>query len=279
VPAWIGLASIVLVVNTFFTYAGIEVNAVHVDELRDPGREYPKAMFLATLVDLALFILPTLAISWVIPTRQISLTAGVMQAFDSLLRLFDLAFAVPVVAVALAVGALARMMAWLDGPAAARYRSRCAQAIADCRVPVAALEGNAVDLVAVELELVYGLSGRPDSVLAQRRHRQSSAVISAQQGEDSRRIVSLDASRFGQLVRRGGGSVAHQQISLVVRLRQVRIAGVGRTVRAPWSECHPLAGHLELDGVGPQLPARAAATRDDESPRLAYALPKGGPSA
>ena len=39
-PAWNGLASIVLVVNSFFTYAGIEVNAVHVDELRNPGREY-----------------------------------------------------------------------------------------------------------------------------------------------------------------------------------------------------------------------------------------------
>jgi amino acid transporter len=116
-PAWSGLASIVLVVNSFFTYAGIEVNAVHVDELRDPGREYPKAMLLATVVVLAVFILPTLAISWLIPTHRISLTAGVMQAFDTLLRHFDLAFAVPVVAVALAVGALAGMVAWLDGPA------------------------------------------------------------------------------------------------------------------------------------------------------------------
>ena len=116
-PAWSGLASIVLVVNSFFTYAGIEVNAVHVGQLRDPGREYPKAMLVATVVVLAVFILPTLAISWVVPTHQISLTAGVMQAFDSVLRHFDLAFAVPVVAIALAVGALAGMMAWLDGPA------------------------------------------------------------------------------------------------------------------------------------------------------------------
>jgi amino acid transporter len=116
-PEWSGLASIVLVVNSFFTYAGIEVNAVHVDELRDPGREYPRAMFLATAIVLAVFILPTLAISSVIPTHRISLTAGVMQAFDSLLHHFDLGFAVPVVAVALAVGALAGMMAWLDGPA------------------------------------------------------------------------------------------------------------------------------------------------------------------
>jgi glutamate:GABA antiporter len=115
-PAWNGLASIVLVVNSFFTYAGIEVNAVHVDELRDPGRDYPKSIFFAMALVLAVFILPTLAIAWVVPEHQISLTSGVMQAFNSLLTHFGLPFAVPLIAVALAVGALAGMMAWLDGP-------------------------------------------------------------------------------------------------------------------------------------------------------------------
>jgi amino acid transporter len=115
-PAWHGLASIVLVVNSFFTYAGVEVNAVHVDELRNPGRDYPKSIFLATALVLAVFILPTLAISWVIPAHQISFTAGVMQAFDALLTHFGGAFAVPLIAIALAIGALAGMISWLDGP-------------------------------------------------------------------------------------------------------------------------------------------------------------------
>ena len=65
---------------------------------------------------LAIFIFPTLAIAWVIPSAHISLTAGVMQAFNSLLTHFGLSFAVPIVAIALAVGALAGMIAWLDGP-------------------------------------------------------------------------------------------------------------------------------------------------------------------
>ena len=115
-PAWTGLGSIVLIVNSFFTYAGVEVNAVHVDELRNPGREYPKSIFLAIALVLAVFILPTLAISWVIPAHQISFTAGVMQAFNSLLMHFGVAFGVPLIAIALAVGALAGMISWLDGP-------------------------------------------------------------------------------------------------------------------------------------------------------------------
>jgi amino acid transporter len=115
-PPWHGLPSIVLVVNSFFTYAGVEINAVHVDELRDPGREYPRSIFLAMGLVLAVFVFPTLAIAWVIPEHQISLTAGVMQAFNRLFTHFGLSFAVPLIAVALAVGALAGMIAWLDGP-------------------------------------------------------------------------------------------------------------------------------------------------------------------
>jgi glutamate:GABA antiporter len=115
-PAWQGIASIVLVVNSFFTYAGVEVNAVHIDELRNPSRDYPKSIFLAMGLCLAVFIFPTLAISWVVPSHQISFTAGVMQAFNRLLTHFGLGFGVPVIAIALAAGAVAGMLAWLDGP-------------------------------------------------------------------------------------------------------------------------------------------------------------------
>jgi glutamate:GABA antiporter len=115
-PAWHGLASIVLVVGSFFTYAGAEVNAVHVDELRNPGRDYQKSIFLAVALVLVVFIFSTLAISWVVPSSQISLTVGVMQAFNNLLTHFGAGFAVPLIAIALAVGALAGMWTWLDGP-------------------------------------------------------------------------------------------------------------------------------------------------------------------
>jgi amino acid transporter len=58
---------------------------------------------------LAVYIGPTLAISSVVPAHQIS-------AFDSLFTHFGIGFAVPLIAIALAVGVLAGMMSWLDGP-------------------------------------------------------------------------------------------------------------------------------------------------------------------
>ncbi|GAB17454.1 putative amino acid transporter [Gordonia effusa NBRC 100432] len=46
-PAWTGIVSIVLIVSNFGAYSGMEMNAVHVNELEKPERQFPRAMFLA----------------------------------------------------------------------------------------------------------------------------------------------------------------------------------------------------------------------------------------
>jgi glutamate:GABA antiporter len=115
-PPWHGLTGIVLIVNAFFTYAGVEVNAVHVDDLRDPSREFPKAILLAVILILFIFIPPTLAISIAVPSGHISLTAGVMQAFRNLLDHFSLSFLEPVIAIGLVVASVSGLLDWLAGP-------------------------------------------------------------------------------------------------------------------------------------------------------------------
>jgi glutamate:GABA antiporter len=115
-PPWHGLTSVVLIVNSFFLYAGVEVNAVHVDELRDAPREFPKATLLAVVLILLVFIFPTLAISVAVPASHISFTAGVMQAFKSLLDHFGLSLLTPIIAVGLVVASLSGLLDWLTGP-------------------------------------------------------------------------------------------------------------------------------------------------------------------
>jgi len=115
-PPWHGLTSIVLIVNSFFLYAGVEVNAVHVDELRDAPREFPRATLLAVVLILFVFILPTLAIAIAVPASHISFTAGVMQAFKSLLDHFGLNVLTPIIAIGLAVASLSGLLDWLTGP-------------------------------------------------------------------------------------------------------------------------------------------------------------------
>ncbi|GAA2314360.1 APC family permease [Streptomyces kunmingensis] len=115
-PQWAGLASLVLIVNNFLSYSGMEMNAVHVSSLKDPAREYPRSMFLAMGLVLLIFILPALAISWVVPGNQLSLTAGVMQAFDAFFSHFHVGWLTPIAAVMLVAAALGGMLTWLAGP-------------------------------------------------------------------------------------------------------------------------------------------------------------------
>jgi glutamate:GABA antiporter len=111
-----GLASIVLIVNSFFTYAGVEVNAVHVDELHDAPKEFPRAILVAVILILLVFIFPTLAISVAVPSAHISLTAGVMQAFRFLLDHFGLGVLLPIVGLGLVVASVSGLLDWMTGP-------------------------------------------------------------------------------------------------------------------------------------------------------------------
>ncbi|MBB5118672.1 amino acid:proton antiporter [Streptomyces eurocidicus] len=115
-PPWTGLASLVLIVNNFLSYAGMEMNGVHVSSLREPGKQFPRSVFAATGLVLLIFILPALAISWVMPGEDLSLTAGVMQAFQGFFDHFHVGWLTKVVGVLLVAAALGGMLAWLAGP-------------------------------------------------------------------------------------------------------------------------------------------------------------------
>lgn len=115
-PAWAGLASLVLIVNNFLSYSGMEMNAVHVSSLRKPAKDFPKTMFLAMGLVLLIFILPALAISWVVPADELSLTAGVMQAFDAVFAQFGWQVLTPLIGIMLVTASLGGMLTWLAGP-------------------------------------------------------------------------------------------------------------------------------------------------------------------
>lgn len=104
------LASIVLL------FAGMEVGAVHVRELKNPKKDYPRSIFLATAIILIIFILGALAVATVLPAAEISLTAGVMEAFKQMLTVYHLDWLLPILGLLIAFGALGGVLAWISGP-------------------------------------------------------------------------------------------------------------------------------------------------------------------
>ena len=115
-PHITGLGSVAFLAGIILLFAGVEVQAVHANEMEDPGKQYPASMFLAAIVIFFLFLFGSLAVAAAVPAEEISLTAGLMQAFQLLLGKFRLGFLTPVVGLLLAFGSIGSVMSWISGP-------------------------------------------------------------------------------------------------------------------------------------------------------------------
>ena len=118
-PHITGLSDLSFLAGIILLFAGIEVQAVHASQMSDPPRQFPAAMFLAMLIILLLFTFGALAVAAVVPVEQISLTAGLMQAFKDFLERFGMADLTPLVGLLVAFGAIGGVMAWIGGPSRA----------------------------------------------------------------------------------------------------------------------------------------------------------------
>lgn len=115
-PHITGLGSVAFLAGIILLFAGVEVHAVHANEMANPGRDFPLSMLLASAVILLLFLLGSLAVAAVLPASQISLTAGLMQAFQAILDKFAMAWLTPVIGLLVAFGAIGGVMSWVGGP-------------------------------------------------------------------------------------------------------------------------------------------------------------------
>lgn len=88
------------------------------------GRDYPRAIFLAAGLIVAISILATLSIAFVVPQDQLSLVSGPLQAFDSFFQSLGIGtWATKVMAALTGLGTLALISTWLLGPAKGLYAS------------------------------------------------------------------------------------------------------------------------------------------------------------
>jgi len=109
--SWISLTAIMT------SFLGMELAAVHVRNVRNPLRNFPRAMFFSVVLILVTMIFGSLAIAFVLPQNDISLIRGVMQAFDNFFRAYHLSALMPVVVILLLLGSLGNMINWIISPA------------------------------------------------------------------------------------------------------------------------------------------------------------------
>ncbi len=117
-PHITSLGSVAFLAGIILLFAGVEVHAVHATEMDNPSKQFPLALLAASFIVLFLFFIGSMAVAAVIPAKEISLTAGLMQAFNDLLTKFNLSYLSPIVAFLLTFGAIGGVMSWISGPSA-----------------------------------------------------------------------------------------------------------------------------------------------------------------
>ena len=110
------LDNLVLASSIFLFYAGMEMMGVHVMDVNNPSRNYPKAIIIGSIITVMIFILGTFSLGFIIPSKDISLTQSLLIGFDNYFRHFHLSWAGPIIAIALMFGVLAGVLTWVAGP-------------------------------------------------------------------------------------------------------------------------------------------------------------------
>lgn len=116
IPPVNGISSLALVVGTFIAFSGLEMNAVHIDHLKGPPKNYLKAVVAAAGLVFVMYLLGSLAISVAVPDSSLELTSGASQAFTVYADGFGVPGLANILSGLLVVGSLAASIAWIAGP-------------------------------------------------------------------------------------------------------------------------------------------------------------------
>jgi amino acid transporter len=111
IDSWTSLTAIMT------AFAGMELSAVHIKDIRDPQRTFPRALYISVWLILVTMILGSLAIAIVLPQNQISLVNGVMQSFTAFLEAYHMQWFTPIITVMLLIGSLGGIVSWVISPA------------------------------------------------------------------------------------------------------------------------------------------------------------------
>lgn len=108
--------TLVLAASIFLFFAGMETQAVHINDMSNPAKQFPKAVFVAGIAIVVLYALGTLVIGMVIPTENINLLQSLLVAYKALWSSFGLGWLGNVIALFVMFGVIGQISALVTGP-------------------------------------------------------------------------------------------------------------------------------------------------------------------
>ncbi|KTD60837.1 APC family permease [Legionella shakespearei] len=99
-----------------FGLIGMEMSAVHAEEVKNPQRDYPRALLYSTILIISTLSLGSLAIVIVVPNDNLSVVSGLIDAYSVFFSSYHMPWMTLVIAVLIILGGLSGVSAWIIGP-------------------------------------------------------------------------------------------------------------------------------------------------------------------
>jgi putative glutamate/gamma-aminobutyrate antiporter len=115
-PHFSNINSFALLSMVLFGLIGMEMSAAHAGDVKNPQRDYPRALFISAIIIIFSLMFSALAIAIVVPQQSIQLASGLMEGFSIFFNAFHMPWMIPVMAVFIILGGLGTVSAWVIGP-------------------------------------------------------------------------------------------------------------------------------------------------------------------
>ncbi|KTD19265.1 Amino acid transporter [Legionella lansingensis] len=115
-PDFSSLGNLSLFSAVLFGLLGMEMSAVHAEEVKNPQRDYPRAILYSTFIIFATLVFGSLAIVIVVPNQQLSVVSGLIDAYAVFFKTYNAGWMTAVMAVLIILGGLSGVSAWIIGP-------------------------------------------------------------------------------------------------------------------------------------------------------------------
>ncbi|NGX37833.1 MAG: Glutamate/gamma-aminobutyrate antiporter [Chlamydiae bacterium] len=136
-PKITGINDLVFFAGLLLGFSGMEMPAVHVNEVDNPKRNFPRAIFLSSIVIIVLSILGTFSIGVIIPQENINLVTAPLDAIAFFLNKQNLSWVISPMVLLIAIGAFGGVSTWVMGPSKSLL-----EAAKHCRLPAFVTKTN-----------------------------------------------------------------------------------------------------------------------------------------
>ena len=117
IPPWHGLSSLVYAAGIIVAFAGMEIGGFYSHVTKNVKRTYPGSVAVAAITVAGLSILGSVAIAMVVPSKQIQLAGGIMQAVQVFFTKLGIGSLIRPFGVLVIIGVLCGLASWSMGPA------------------------------------------------------------------------------------------------------------------------------------------------------------------